>query len=129
VVLGQPLQVWLSELKSTNQEVRDQASRALAALRPEHHQAAGPLLMAFKEEDELTHLRVAQGLANLGPRQVPVLQAALSFDDPRVRGGAARALGLLGPEAAPAIGALKALLRDEKTSVRVHAAQALWSID
>jgi HEAT repeat protein len=58
-----------------------------------------------------------------------VLQDALNDSDPRVRRSAAYALGAFGPQAGPAVAALKKSLRDKKSpAVRQNAAWALGRI-
>src|SRR5262249_29002976 len=67
--------------------------------------------------------------AEPGPRQVPLLTAALSFDDDRIVAGAAEALGLLGRQAQPARRALARQLKATNPAVRSSAALALWQTD
>jgi HEAT repeat protein len=59
---------------------------------------------------------------------VTALTAALRDPHQRVRLASARALGQIGPLAAPALPALHAMLRDPVVSLRVAAAADLWSI-
>jgi HEAT repeat protein/outer membrane protein assembly factor BamB len=58
----------------------------------------------------------------------PALRRALTDEDSVVAGDAARALGALGKEASPSVGALSKTLAHEDTYVRVYAAEALASI-
>jgi len=62
------------------------------------------------------------------PSAIPVLVKGLSHERSGVRSGAARALGDIGPEAAPAAPALVEALGDNDDSARVDAAEALLKI-
>jgi HEAT repeat protein len=64
----------------------------------------------------------------IAPEAVPALTAALADTDVDIRRGAAKAMGDLGPQAAPAVRALMNLLEDEDEEVRARAADALGSI-
>jgi len=91
------------------------------------------LLEALKDPDVRVRLWVARALwtINRQPQEVlPVFREALhNVKDAGVRSAAAETLGLMGPEARPAIDDLKLVLHDEDVSVRLYAAQALWVMD
>jgi CubicO group peptidase (beta-lactamase class C family) len=67
----------------------------------------------------------ASSLGRCGAAAVPALEQACAADRARVRQGAARALGLIGPEAASALPVLTAALGDPEPLVRERAAEAL----
>ena len=67
----------------------------------------------------------ATSLGGCGAAAVPALTQACVHERARVRQGAARALGLIGPEAADAVPVLVAALADPDPLVRESAAEAL----
>ena len=80
-----------------------------------------PLLIAAFESDAsvsagfggwMLHQSVPDVIAQVGSAAVPQLIEALQHSDPQVRGHAAEALGLIGPNAAPAVTALMGRLDD-----------------
>jgi HEAT repeat protein len=71
---------------------------------------------------------IAFALAHIGIESLPALQRAATNHNHRVRSSAVAALGALGPEARPALGALVASLSDANASVRRCAAVALGQI-
>lgn len=69
-----------------------------------------------------------EALKHLGPGAAPALAGTLGSDGKDVRRRAAHTLGEFGPEAKPALPALRKLLRDEDVRTRVSAARAIWQI-
>lgn len=69
---------------------------------------------------------VAEAVARFGPRVVPSLIQALAR--PRLRGGAAAALGLLGPDARAAVPVLIRLAAHPDPAVRYRVAEALGAM-
>jgi HEAT repeat protein len=99
----------------------------------------GALLLALEEVAEpslvpalVDHLRdggvTCWALQRLGTSAVPALIEALDDPDANLRQGAARTLGLIGPEARTAVAALIHALRDDQLFVRCNAADALGRI-
>src|SRR5262245_7896178 len=125
---GRSLKAWLADLRSADAKVRLLASRVLNHVGPEARDAAPALLMALKNDDLWCRARAAWALGRTGPGCVPLLTAALRFDDARIRQEAARALEEVGPAARAAVPALRRALRDEDAAVRIQAAAALWGI-
>jgi hypothetical protein len=68
-------------------------------------------------------------LLNPDPTALPVLIELLDDPDSQVRQIAAQGLERLGPEAAPAITALRLACEEEDAKVRQQARLALWSVD
>ncbi len=125
VYRGRSLRDWLADVRTGNEVARRRASRVLRLVGPEAGDAAPALLMALKLDDVTARERLAAALARMGPRQVPLLAAALSFDDDRLVCGAARALALLGPQARPAARHLRRQLTARAPLVRILCAGAL----
>jgi hypothetical protein len=118
--------------------VRDLVPDALGAIGPGAKAALPALLELMRTADHvMRQLDAAVAVRRVDPQN----EAAISFlvamlernepgDDNEYRGvtGAAAALAELGPLAAPAVGALSALLEHENDSVRWYAADALGAI-
>jgi HEAT repeat protein len=68
-------------------------------------------------------------LVRSSPNAIPFLLASLSDRKVRVRGGAAYALGRIGPEASDAIPGLSDALRDQDVRVQITAADSLQRVD
>jgi HEAT repeats len=113
-------------LKDPGNEVRDEACSALARM----GSAAEPALPALRDalrdgRSPFVVLFAIEGIAEESDTAVPVLAAALTHDDERLRVRAAMALGRLGPRAAPAVPALIGALKDPDERVRDCAAEVL----
>src|SRR5262249_22272407 len=119
---------WLTEVRSPTPAVRRKASRVLRLVGPEADQAAPALLMALRSDDLIIRGRLAWALARLGPKQVPLLAAALAFQDEGISYGAARALAALGPEAGAATRHLERQLAAASPRTRTLCALALWRV-
>ncbi len=149
---------WAARLLSADSKIRSAAeaslvrsgSRSLPLLRrfltPAHEDlhvvtlevlrrigpAAIPLLVdLLRSESDSLRREAVDALIDLTPHTEgvqPALRRALKHDDPVTAGDAARALGALGPKAAPSIGALITTLSHEDSYVRIYAAEALASI-
>jgi HEAT repeat protein len=126
---GRSLRTWLTELRSTDREVRLRASRILREVGPEAHAAVPALLMHLKSDDGIVRTRVVNALVRSGPQQLPLFTAALSFDEPRIVQGTARVLAGMGADAKPAARALTRLLTSPSADARMMSAYALWQID
>ena len=110
---------------------RTAAARSLAALGPRAREAVPALLAGMMRSSAGIEfeMAVAKAFKALGSAAVPQLVAALRVPDARTRFYAARALATVGPPAAPAVGALVAVLqRDPDYGVRGSAATALGGI-
>ncbi|MGP0064127.1 MAG: HEAT repeat domain-containing protein [Isosphaeraceae bacterium] len=111
--LGEPAVPALIDFLGDNEPgVSRLAARALAAIGPGARAAIPALIEAQRRLDHEERQRVAEALARMGPATVQPLVLALRDRDPKVRGGAARALELLGPGAKAAVPALIAALAD-----------------
>src|SRR5436305_7886186 len=84
VYRGRSLRDWLADVRTGNEAARRRASRVLRLVGPEASDAAPALLVALKSDDVTARERLAAALARMGPRQVPLLATALSFDDDRL---------------------------------------------
>src|SRR5262245_52723698 len=79
VYQARTLRDWLADLRAKDESVVLRASRVLRLVGPEASDAAPALLMALRHDDLTVRFRLARALAQTGPRQVPLLTAALSF--------------------------------------------------
>ena len=86
------------------------------------------LVAALKDSDADVRANLAQALAKIGPPAVDPLIEALDDALPERRGGAAYALGLLGPLGKPSLSKLLELLDDKDTEVRRQASQAIHRV-
>ncbi|XWK86878.1 MAG: HEAT repeat domain-containing protein [Phormidium sp.] len=82
----------------------------------------------LRDTDKIKRLETVRELRKIGVPAIPVLTAALQDKDEQIRGGAAFALGAIGPEAKTAIWQLIIMLKDEDEQVRLDAAVALRRI-
>jgi len=102
------------------------AARCLEEIGPKAKQALVPLIAAMKEKGPPPQLEWLQALAALRPGDR--LNIGLSRKENRLAEQAIRALGAIGPDAAPAVPALTEALGNADASVRIAAAAALWKI-
>lgn len=109
--------------------VRWHAAAALLRLGRAAPDAAPALMLAM--DDALWPVRNAAGRALeevVSPQDAEALARALASPSSETRYHVARALGRLGPRAAPAVPALTAALRDEDWEVRMEAIWALSAV-
>ncbi len=115
-----------------DKQVGWQAPFILGGMGPHAHAAVPALIEALKLEKVPRPLRTppstALALGKIGAAAVPRLVETLQSEQPRVRTGAALALGFIGPEAKAAIPRLVELLSDQELEVRQAAALSLSSI-
>jgi HEAT repeat protein len=129
VVSGKTVSAWIKELEGKAVLGRVQAINALIQAGPEARKAVPALIGLFRDRDStFLHPLAAVALARIGPDAVPQLGKMLADEAETIRGGCALALGLIGPSARPAVGALTTALADRTSVVRFAAAQALGRI-
>jgi HEAT repeat protein len=129
VVSGKTISAWIKDLQGKAVLGRVGAINALIQAGPEARTAVAALVGTFRDRDAtFLHPLAAVALARIGPDAVPSLEKALGDDAETVRGGAALALGLIGPSARPAATALTRALHDRSEVVRFAAAQALGRV-
>ncbi len=111
--LGEPAMPVLIDLLTDNDKtVRWMAGYSLSRIGPAARSSIPALIEALRLPDRETGEFVAVALAGAGPEAVEPLIRALRDRDPKVRGGAARALETLGARAKAAVPALIAALTD-----------------
>jgi HEAT repeat protein len=117
---------YTKQLKSEDKAVRLKAAWELGNFGTAAKSAV-PTLAGLLREDKEKDVRTyaGQALAQIGPAAVPALTDALKDADAGVRYRAARALGLIGPEAKAALPALVEALQDKDDQVRAMAAHSL----
>jgi len=145
------VEAWRKELKSTDAKVRKTAIRELGKLGP-RAAAAAPDLVALLSDRALTEARsnqpkglmryrivpmllstrgfvgeLPEAIRRIGGPVVPVLTAALDRDD-HVSTCALNILEAIGPEAAPAVPVIHALLTNGTKERRIAAIRALGGI-
>jgi HEAT repeat protein len=122
-------------LSDTDMNVRYAACYALGSIGPAAKSAKAALRGNLASPDEFLAMASAWALARIdpgctetAPKSVPLLCSALEQPDAMTRLHAAESLGLLGPLAKDAAGALKKALQDANADVRDAAAKALKAI-
>lgn len=123
---GRALLAWVADLESPRAEVRAAAEQAIRSVGAEGVPA---LVWALRRGDSLLGRVVVASEKSL-PRRLwlALLRTAKPSDAPRQRAAAARALGLLGPAAEPALPVLSEALRDRELRVVSEAASAMAAI-
>jgi HEAT repeat protein len=116
--------------------IRQTAAMVLGARYSNSLASAPALKDALKDADLGVRYSAAQALVQIGRRgsdlhaaAVPALIEGLQYQDEAVRIGASQYLLMTGPAAKDALPALKKLLDDEKSAVRIEAGIALVGID
>lgn len=129
---SQAVPLLIEALQDSDASVRKGAAFALGAMGADAIEAVPYLLSALKDIDETVRMDVAVALRQIGPSDPSVLTAAindlitaLTDEEIATRKGAAFGLGIIGPEAAPAIPHLIARLKDSDEEVQLSAAIAL----
>jgi HEAT repeat protein len=118
-------------LGDNSHDVRMSAAEALGKIGPEAKEAVPALLrtLGYKSRSGRINRLAAEALGKIGPEAknaVPSMISALGNQNWRVREGAAKVLGMFGPEEAKeAVPALMRALGDEMWLVREAAAEAL----
>jgi HEAT repeat protein len=113
-------------LTDADPAVRHAAALALGAAGPAAKTAAPELEKALGDARPEVGRAAALALGSMGQDGIGILKKALGASDAGVRQFAARGLGRIGSEAAPAAGDLaKALVGDKEAAVRREAAWAL----
>jgi HEAT repeat protein len=140
--LGKTYFQWASALSNKDAAVRRSAAFALGKMGNGAQRAVGQLVERLDRDDDAGVREAAAAaigdiilelrgtLAGLRePTILAAVQKALNDPDPRVQRSAAYAVGAFGTEAAPAVGALKEALKNNKNAaVRQNAAWALGQI-
>ncbi len=108
--------------------VRTAAARSLAILGTNAARAIPQLIHALGDQDSGASMAAAAALANIGMSAINPLITASRDNMPAVRQRAVYALGLIGPDAAPAIPDLLARLKDPDEQVRTSSAFSLSAI-
>jgi HEAT repeat protein len=126
------VQVFLKDLKSTQDEVRLQAADTLGYLGNAAGPAVEPLAALLKDKNETLRGKAAWALGHIGESAedaVPALAEALRKDTSKlVRRNAAEALGSIRGDAEIAVPALAAALKDADEEVRGQAVDALGAL-
>lgn len=122
-------------LGDADMNVRYAACYALGSIGPAATSAKAALQRNLGSPDDFLSMSSAWALARIdpgctetAPKSVPLLVKALEQPDAMTRLHAAESLGLLGPLAKDAVGALKKALQDDNADVRDAATGALKAI-
>lgn len=119
----------IKAIGDSDEQVWAQATRAIANIGPAAEAAVPALIGKLSEYEQQQRYRSVLALAKIGPKAIPALLEGLKHkDSERIRAGCADALGAMGIEAVPAIGALEAQFADWSEQAREHAALALGQI-
>jgi hypothetical protein len=99
----------IRQLQDPDDDIRQDAARALGELGSEAKDAAPALTEALEDADAEVRYRALKALSKIGFAEktaVPALAKRLKDDDRNVRYYAAKMLSKMGPDAAPAVEAL-----------------------
>jgi HEAT repeat protein len=123
------LPVLIEGLSHTDARYRQGSARILARIGPDARIAVEALGKALADGDEGVRKEAAAALGSIGRpdavRVLPQLIKRLRDSNAQVRRQVAQAIGVLGPEAHPAVNSLQTALGDEDALVRKYAARAL----
>jgi HEAT repeat protein len=114
--------------------VRARAAEGLATIGPKARSAVPALIRLLKRScaekyvGRRTRGIVVHTLISVGETAVPFLIEALSDEDPEVRCGLIRALGIVGVKSKDVMPALIGMASDKEPSVRIYAARAFGHI-
>ena len=101
----------------------DQGGKASSAI------SSVALVLSDTKASLNSRLEAAATLGKIGGKEgVAALSAALADGNPHLRAWAAKALGMLGPDAAASVGALKTAAADPEAFVRREAVKALGPV-
>jgi HEAT repeat protein len=126
---GAEIQRAIALLEKGDKEQRVEAARTLGARGARARGVVEALAAAMREDQEEVVLAAAgEALGRIGKRAVPALIEALSNDDEYVLEAAAKALGVVGADAAASAPALVKLLESDRIYARVEAARAIGAI-
>lgn len=92
---GEPVEHWLTAIKSTDPKTRKKAADVLGNVGPIDPGAIPALIVAARDSDPKVRDAAVLGLSKIGPPAVaaaPVLEEATKDKDPNVRSHAAAAL-------------------------------------
>jgi predicted Zn finger-like uncharacterized protein len=123
----------LTDLNSTDAQVRIRAAVALGEMGEDAKKAIPALFKALKDPDDNVVREAAQALRAVGTPtrdDAPMFIAALQDENRRVRGCALEELAKMGPEARPAAAKLAEILKAKETDaeLRQQAARCLGQI-
>lgn len=121
----------VANLHNQNEQVRIDATSALASMGLEAQRAIPALTTALKDTNSIVRSSAATALGSMGTKAkvaVPALTVALQDDDKSVSSVVAMAIGSMGIEARTAIPTLTLALQDKDKSVSSTAAYALGRI-
>lgn len=121
----------VANLRDPNEQVRIDATSALASIGLEAQRAIPALTTALKDPNSIVRSSAATALGSMGTQAkvaIPALTVALQDDDKSVRSVVAMAIGTMGIEARAVIPTLTLALQDQDKSVSSTAAYALGRI-
>jgi HEAT repeat protein len=128
VFRGKTVRQWAAQLTDKNDSVRWYATHALARIGPQAGAAVPALQKVLENRGEHEYVRggAARALGCIGPAAAPAAALLIETSASEHHVSVRRNLG---PAAKPAIEALLMRLEDKDATVRVNAAVALWQID
>jgi HEAT repeat protein len=109
-------------------QLRLSAAKALAGIGQGATAAVPALITALGDRDDFVKESVTEALVRIGPAAIEPLITCLHHPRWIERAGAAKTLGLIGPRAKAAVGALIGALGEEHYGVRTRATEALVRI-
>ncbi len=119
----------ITALSNQDPDFRKSAADALGAIGPVAAPAIPALIIALSTPSADLRKSAVDALGKIGPLAITATVGALGDHNPYVREGAAKALGLMGADAAPAVSSLIIVaLTDQDLAVRCSAIEALGAI-
>lgn len=115
--------------QDTDANVRGTAAARLGRVGPAAATAVGDLANALADKAPAVCDKAREALQQIGAPAVPVLIERLAANDPQVRRRAVLGLAAIGPRAKPALDALKKLQTDPDQEVKQLAAMAIQRIE
>lgn len=104
----------VASLKSSDEHVREAAARGLADLKPDPELVRGALVAALTDEDPVVRGNVVEAISAIGAKVVPDVVKGL--DKPELCSACAAILARIGPDAKAALPALAAALKEKAAS-------------
>src|SRR6516165_7999160 len=124
-----PVDECIAALKSKDAAQRAAAAEALAGRSDDHDKIISALLESLHDDNDPVVKAAADALASYATAGMDRIKGLLTDPNPQVRRGVARALGLMGEKAGPAVPSLIRMLAEEQDPrVRRWVARSLGQI-
>jgi len=128
---GKALSKWIIDLKSDDDNVREDALESLCRYHPgpEAVSAVPVLIQLLTSKNSVNVINASHALSWIGKPAVPALLEAMKSQEPKVRAEVARTLGRIGDDAENSSPQLRYLWKDPSPDVRAAVATAYCLIN